>query len=653
MLLGKIVGKVTTQEFSFNITGKVKKFDFVQTMHPLHDFVLSQVVDIRSDEQKSIALCQVLGYKKNDRLHKLRVPLDPGSEVLKAKNKFIKEIIQVDDDQGSAFIGTLEGKMIQVRVNLDHVLTKHIAVLAKTGSGKSYAVGVLIEEILDKKVPILIIDPHGEYNTLTQKTTNESDIRRLGELQLKPTSFKIKEYGDSNAGYTPLKISNQLSQGEIIELFPGKLSSAQMGILYGAMQDTETLDFNSLLFKLEAEEAAGKWNLIHTLQYLKGLDIFSEHYTPYSELIQSGRASILNLKGYNPDVQDMLVSLLCKNLFQLRKEGKISPFFLVIEEAHNFCPERSFGEKKSSKILRTIASEGRKFGLGLCVVSQRPARVDKSVLSQCGTQIILKVTNPNDLKAISNSVEGLTGATEKEIQNLSIGTALVTGVTDLPLFVSIRPRLTMHGGHSVNLLESVGENFHEKKSEFEQQELLPIITPTITENDFKIMNDRTEITKQLVPAQQFRCKDNTGEFNLIVDLVEGKLLTNIDLYEGKKLPDFTKLEKADILILQKAFSLKSFTIEDLSKKIGRLIDKNELQGLINNNLIIKKSNNYILNEEYLFSSLKTAANYSKIEYQKVVADLKIKVISPDIIREKLSKLVPILDSSECYILKYE
>jgi len=67
---------------------------------------------------------------------------------------------------------------------------------------------------------------------------------------------------------------------------------------------------------------------------------------------------------------------------------------MVIEEAHNYCPERNFGEKKSSKILRTIASEGRKFGLGLCVVSQRPARLDKSVLSQCSTQIIMKQQIP-------------------------------------------------------------------------------------------------------------------------------------------------------------------------------------------------------------------------------------------------------------------
>jgi DNA helicase HerA-like ATPase len=72
---------------------------------------------------------------------------------------------------------------------------------------------------------------------------------------------------------------------------------------------------------------------------------------------------------------------------------KIPPFMLVVEEAHNFCPERGFEKAISSNIMRTIASEGRKFGLGMMVISQRPARVDKNVISQCNTQIILRVTN--------------------------------------------------------------------------------------------------------------------------------------------------------------------------------------------------------------------------------------------------------------------
>jgi hypothetical protein len=106
-------------------------------------------------------------------------------------------------------------------------------------------------------------------------------------------------------------------------------------------------------------------------------------------------------------------------------------------------------------MLRTVASEGRKFGMGLCVVSQRPAKVDKNIISQCNTNIILKVTNPNDLKAIIQSVEGLTNQTYNEIQRLPIGIALISGASiQIPIMVEIRTRETSHGGKSVTVFKN-------------------------------------------------------------------------------------------------------------------------------------------------------------------------------------------------------
>jgi hypothetical protein len=145
-----------------------------------------------------------------------------------------------------------------------------------------------------------------------------------------------------------------------------------------------------------------------------------------------------------------------KELFKDRKAGKISPFLFIVEEAHNYCPEHGVGRAVSSSILRTVASEGRKFGMGLCVVSQRPAKIDKNIISQCNTNIILKVTNPNDLKAIISSVEGLTSQTYDEIQRLPIGVALISGASiQIPILVEIRTRETDHGGKSVTVFKDI------------------------------------------------------------------------------------------------------------------------------------------------------------------------------------------------------
>jgi hypothetical protein len=126
---------------------------------------------------------------------------------------------------------------------------------------------------------------------------------------------------------------------------------------------------------------------------------------------------------------------------------------VVVEEAHNYIPERGTGNAASTNIVRTIAAEGRKFGLGLMIISQRPARVDKNVISQCNTQIIMRVTNPNDLKALSKGLEGMTTDLEEEIKRLPAGVAmLVSNEIERPITVNIRPRKSRHGGVSTEIV---------------------------------------------------------------------------------------------------------------------------------------------------------------------------------------------------------
>jgi len=200
--------------------------------------------------------------------------------------------------------------------------------------------------------------------------------------------------------------------------------------------------------------------VIASLESLDAIGVFSERGTPSVDLVKKGKCSIINMKGAPPDIQDVVVARLTKELFDDRKTGKIPPFLLIVEEAHNYCPERGFGTAVSSNMLRTVASEGRKFGMGLCIVSQRPAKVDKNIISQCNTNIIFKVTNPNDLKAIIQSVEGLTSQTYNEIQRLPIGVGLVSGASlQIPIMTEIRTRETSHGGKSINIFK--GESSYE------------------------------------------------------------------------------------------------------------------------------------------------------------------------------------------------
>ncbi len=671
MLLGKIFGKVTTNEFKFLATAEVKKFEYIQVYHEVYDYVLAQIIELEKTQESTIASCQIIGYidKKDKKVKSLRIPLEPNTEVFLAEISLIEETIQLTHPENGAYIGKLDGKDININLDLKKLLTKHLAVLAKSGSGKSYAVGVLLEEIIDKKVPLLIIDPHGEYSTLKSPNTTEDEIERMAQFNISPKGFPTQEYSDTkiNIYAKPLKLPNDFTPSELIEILPQKLSSNQIGLLHNAIKTAESTDISEIILALHAEDSNIKWGLIGLLEQIKNLEIFSPAPTPYHEMIKSGTASIINLRGLDPDIQDIIVYKLTKDLFELRKQTKIPPFFLVIEEAHNFCPERSFGEKKSSKMLRTIASEGRKFGLGLCVISQRPARIDKSVISQCTTQIIMKLTNPNDLKAITSSVEGITSTTESEIQNLTIGTALITGITDVPLFVNIRPRRSQHGGHSINILEGIEPNETNLTKEqdllkeletFKEKNLLPIIKPTITKQDIQIMSEKQikKISTILIPAYQIVCKEKDAQFNLIVEQIEGRIVTNIDQFETKILPELHKLTKKELSLLQTAFTKKSFKALDLIKTLGTNIDVNkDLEALHQKNYLLKlNQETYKLNPDYIFTSLTNFKNHSRIEFVNVEFDLKKEpLIGLDKIIELIQKFTTVIDNNQVYILNYQ
>jgi len=658
MILGKIFGKITTNKFKFLVEKETKKFEFVQVLHKVYDYVLCQVIEIERTD-KDIAKCIVIGHKdEKGRIKPIRIPFDQGSEVLKAEDEFIKSIIQLEDSEKGAFIGNLEGKNIPVNLDLKKLLTKHVAILAKSGAGKSYTVGVLIEEIIDKKVPILVIDPHGEYSSL--KFGNEEEKESLANFKLEPKGFKnIHVYGDTkiNPGLRPLRLNNNLTANEITHLIPGKMSNTQMGLLYSALKHIDKINFTNVLLELEKEENNSKWTIINNLEHLNNLDIFTDSFTAYNEFIQPGRCSIINLKGINPDVQEIIVYKIMKDLFEMRKKEKIPPFFTILEEAHNYCPERSFGESRSSKILRTIASEGRKFGLGLCVISQRPARVDKSVLSQCTTQIIMKVTNPNDLKAISNSVEGLTSEAQEEIKNLSIGTSLVTGIVDMPLFVNIRPRMTQHGGQATDILKQAQDtDFFEQVEEFQESDLLPIIKPKLTVKDLKLMSDKEikSVNEILIPGYLFLCEDKDREFNLLVESVNGDVVVDVDNFKTKKIPELEKLSPEEIKVLHASFQLKEFTEEDMIKKGLPLDIKKQLNSLIKKDYITKQKDNYLISEDFILSQLSKHSSFSKIEFLKVNYTLKKEPkITVDKLKEKLSKFTDVKDQRECFILKHE
>jgi uncharacterized protein len=480
--VGLIFGNVGLGQFPLILTHPVERGDYLAVEDEGHGRVLCQLDDLkrtsdldleRVDEverggpglpihERLLGVARIIGYRDGQGLVKVpTIPFRPGGKVFRAEEPLIAEVLGLKHKANSgAYIGLLRNHQLHVELDINQLVQRHVSVLAKTGGGKSYLLGVLIEELLRHKVTCVIIDPHGEYGSLRLPAEHNGGNERFG-VQAQGFGKSLQEFSPDvslNPSAKPLTFSLRHIDPRDLLVFMGLTNvktflAPLKGLLEEVTSATPDYAVGDLVRAAERLEGPVGETLHERLEYLDQTKILGPKGTTLSDLVQKGIATIVNLRGVAPDVQELVVARIASTLFDNRKKGNIPPLFLVLEEAHNFAPQQ--GMVTSSRILKNIASEGRKFGLGLCVVTQRAARIDKSVLSQCNTQLILQVTNPLDLKAIAQSIEGLTAGMTDMIQSLPVGVALVTGGGyHTPLFCEIRPRATKHGGESVKVVDN-------------------------------------------------------------------------------------------------------------------------------------------------------------------------------------------------------
>jgi DNA helicase HerA-like ATPase len=477
--VGRIFGDVGLGQFQLSLAQPIERGDYLTVVDEVHGKVLCQLDDLKRksdlDLERAGALqpseetsvhesllgeARIVGYRDPQGLVKIpSIPFRPGAHVYRAEEPLIADVLGLKHHANTgAYVGLLRNHTLRVELDINQLVQRHVSVLAKTGGGKSYLLGVLIEELLRHRVTCVIIDPHGEYGSLRVPAEKNGVHARFG-VESQGFARQIQEYSPDvslNPSAKPLTFSLRSTDPRDLLVFMGltnvKTYLAPLKQLIEKVGLTNAdYTVHDLVRAAELDEGATAEVLHERLDYVEQTKLLGPKGTSLADLVKKGEATLVNLRGVAPDVQELVVARIATTLFENRKKNKIPPLFLVIEEAHNFAPQQ--GSATCSRILKNIASEGRKFGLGLCAVTQRAARIDKSVLSQCNTQLILQVTNPLDLKAIAQSIEGLTPGMTEMIQSLPVGVALVTGGGyHTPLFCEVRPRATRHGGESVQIV---------------------------------------------------------------------------------------------------------------------------------------------------------------------------------------------------------
>jgi DNA helicase HerA-like ATPase len=206
------------------------------------------------------------------------------------------------------------------------------------------------------------------------------------------------------------------------------------------------------------------------LQTGEGRVFSDEQHSRLTDVIQPGSCTVMQLNQIDQREQQVIVASLLRRIYQARlktSRGEVEqeddyylpyPVFVLIEEAHNFAPANA--NAVSTGILKQILSEGRKFGVGVGLISQRPGKLDSDVLSQCNSQFLLRIVNPVDQARVAESVESIGRDLLKELPALNKGQAIISGVAvNTPVICQIRQRFTPHGGEGTRASESWRQYF--------------------------------------------------------------------------------------------------------------------------------------------------------------------------------------------------
>ena len=355
----------------------------------------------------------------------------PGCPALKATNTDLALIFAPQSDD-SIRIGTVfSNEDVPAALQAEALLSKHFAILGSTGTGKSSLVALLIHRMVEKhpNAHIVILDPHGEYASAF--SSNGVHIS-TDDLVLPYWLMNFEEHvelfvGRNTAGreaeidilknclFTARKKAAptyKLTRLTVDTPIPYKLTDLLQAIDEG-LGRLEKADQPRPYLKLrnKIEELRGDRRFAFMFSGMVVQDTLAELVSKLMRFPVEGRPiSTLDLSGVPADIVDVVVSLLSRLVFDFamwsRRHSSSTPILLVCEEAHRYVPHMGLDTNIQSarKSLERIAKEGRKYGVSLGLVSQRPSDLSESVLSQCGTIISMRLNNGRDRQFVANTM---------------------------------------------------------------------------------------------------------------------------------------------------------------------------------------------------------------------------------------------------------
>jgi hypothetical protein len=363
-----------------------------------------------------------------------RYPI-PGCEVLPVTTDDLRSVFAASDEPNIEIGTVYPTEDIRGALYVDPMLSKHFAVLGSTGTGKSTSVALILHRIsqLSPEGHIVMIDPHGEYSAAFK---NCGELFNVDNLQLPYWLMNFEEHcevllttqgadrqRDADilakcllAARTKGKDMSQFGKVTVDSPIPYLLADLntilvnEMGKLDRA---GDTLPYQRLKTKLDELKADPRYTFMFSGMLVS--DSMPGLLAKLFRLPSHGRPiSIVDVSGVPSEITSVVVSVLARMVFDYaiwsRTEAQ-RPLLLVCEEAHRYVPKDDSADGQAvRKILERIAKEGRKYGVSLGLITQRPSDLAEGVLSQCGTIISMRLNNDRDQACVRAAMpEGARG----------------------------------------------------------------------------------------------------------------------------------------------------------------------------------------------------------------------------------------------------
>ena len=348
------------------------------------------------------------------------------------------ELAFCGDSKNSVRVGCIrQDPSISAMIRVDDLLGKHFAILGTTGTGKSCTTALLLRSILQKNpaAHMVLLDPHNEYATAFG---DWGEVISQRNMQLPYWLLNFEELIEVLIGNAQDRKAEVEILQELIPMAKSRYGSgrgnSQQGLRRGSGDMKYSVDtpvpyrisdvmamIDERMGKLENKRDLSPYRNVKSRLEAISLDpryaFMFGSLTVYDGMAQilgrifrvpvNGKPiTILELTGLPTEIVNVVVSVLCRMTFDfaLWSEGQV-PVTLVCEEAHRYVPANpNLGFEPCKRAIAKIAKEGRKYGASLCIVTQRPAEIDPTILSQCNTVFALRMSNDRDQEIVKSAI---------------------------------------------------------------------------------------------------------------------------------------------------------------------------------------------------------------------------------------------------------